>query len=72
MLMFTFPFTKEVATIIDVWKERQIIVLKSEARNCSFGLNISKKKLEKVEVKDVKGIVTYLGKFFIKFKPFKF
>ena len=71
MLMF-FPFTKEVATIVDVQKEQHIIVLKSESRNCNFGLKISNKRLEEVEVKDdVKGIVTYLGKYFIKFQPFK-
>lgn len=72
MLMF-FPFTKEVATVIDVWKDQHIVVLKSESRNCNFGLKISEKRLEEVSVNDdVKGIVTYLGKWFIKFQPIKF
>lgn len=67
-----FLFTKEVATIIEVRKEQQIVVLQSEARNCVFGLKVSKRKIDTIEVKDVKGIVTYLGKHFIKFQAFKF
>jgi hypothetical protein len=67
-----FLFTKEVATIIEVRKEQQVVLLKSEARNCVFGLKISKRKIDIIKIKDVKGIVTYIGKRFIKFQPFKF
>lgn len=68
-----FVFTKEVATIIDVRKEQQIVILKSEARNCAFGLKVSKKKIDTIKADDeIKGIVTYIGKRFLKFQPFKF
>ena len=64
-------FRREVATIVDLKPNQQIIILRSEVRNCNFPLKISNKKIKTVKITEAKGLVTYIGRRYIKFTIFK-